>query len=309
MSWEAIAKVRKWWNGESLREKNNKEISDLYCVEAGACRNADQLASEVTEHRADILKSKKPLDLDCLMHQERLVVIRAEAEELPVILAGLAQRMASIQKESPDVSVQTFDIRSESLGETNSDRKRELALLMLSTIYRCYLFTKVVERRKAFAMARVSISGLVLLILLWGLLIPLVWGIITVTMPGCCLAAPKYLVPWLGVVASAGTFGSVVSALRRISLITPGSDPSGTGTKISTALLPLTLIPVGGMIFALLHYLTMLAGMSPARIVNTQHIIPVHGTDYAQALVYSFVAGFAERFVPDIIDSINKKAP
>jgi len=126
----------------------------------------------------------------------------------------------------------------------------------------------------------------------------------------------------LVVVAAAGALGGFVSALRRLYafqrifpvnffktwhrvdlyLIIYSMIPSLVGTIAAVALY---LIFASGLVKGDLFPLFHLSPASP-RPDNFQNFVfnwqPVAPADYAKALVWSFIAGFSERFVPNLLE-------
>jgi len=136
----------------------------------------------------------------------------------------------------------------------------------------------------------------------------------------------------LMVVAAAGALGGFVSALRRLyafQRILP-ANIFKTWHKVDLYLIIYSMIPsLVGTIAAVVLYLVCASGfikgdlfpqfhLSPVNlrsddfqnfVANWQPVAPV---DYGKALVWSFIAGFSERFVPDLLErfaSSQQQAP
>lgn len=131
--------------------------------------------------------------------------------------------------------------------------------------------------------------------------------------------------PVAPVVVFAGAVGGIMSTQQRLQ-----SSNLGTGTIKSSEItnygLSLLVSPITGAIFALVLYLLIAGGAiegiifphfhgGPARVPTTfwdfikgQAILPDSSKDFALLLVWSFVAGFAERFVPDTIDRLVSRS-
>jgi hypothetical protein len=151
-------------------------------------------------------------------------------------------------------------------------------------------------------------------------------------------------VPVLPLVVSMGMVGGFVSLQRRIQSVPSTGDPILNIAELSNSKFSVYLAPVSGAVFAALLYIIFIGGLlqgplfpkissptgacekptveqpattgqSPgkcAEIVSfakfVQETAPASGTQFAILLVWSFIAGFAERLVPDTIDRLVSKA-
>jgi hypothetical protein len=125
----------------------------------------------------------------------------------------------------------------------------------------------------------------------------------------------------LMVVAAAGALGGFVSALRRLYVfqrIFPVNFFKKH--KVDRYLVIYSMIPsLVGTIAAVALYLIFASGLVKGDLVPQFHLSPgsprpddfqnfvfnwqpVAPADYAKALVWSFIAGFSERFVPDLLE-------
>lgn len=123
------------------------------------------------------------------------------------------------------------------------------------------------------------------------------------------------------VVAIAGTLGAFVSALRRIYLfenIFPSKEYQTflKGSNIYVIAYS-SIPPLVGAIAAIVIYLVFSSKMFQSELTPLfvceiercanfmdflDHWKPDKPTDYAKAIVWGFIAGFSERFVPDILN-------
>jgi hypothetical protein len=149
-------------------------------------------------------------------------------------------------------------------------------------------------------------------------------GIAVVALLACYwLSKP---IPLLPLVMLAGVLGAFFSALMRL------VDKAGAALITTTVqelrgryLLMYSLIPpVIGAIAAVVLYLVFLGKFfeSPlfpkmdclpnqpctSLLELMKHYWPVHPEDYGKALVWSFIAGFSERLVPDVLQGLAAKA-
>lgn len=143
------------------------------------------------------------------------------------------------------------------------------------------------------------------------------------------LAAGLYLsqVSALMAVAAGGALGGFVSALRRLyafQRVFP-ADFFRNSRRINSYLVIYSLIPpLVGLIAAITLYLIFAAGLIKGDIFPTfalaatdpqaspfhnfvNNWTPATPTDYAKTLVWAFIAGFSERFVPDLLERLGSK--
>lgn len=148
----------------------------------------------------------------------------------------------------------------------------------------------------------------------------------------CNKAEPSALL-MLGIVMLVGTMGAVLSIGRRMLPISSQdvaqSDPVIRATQFDHGWIGIVLSILAGGISALVLYLLMAAGLSDlggelmpkfvsaytdnkecAQSLNLNTyfslLMPVNTVSFAKVLCWSFVAGFAEKFVPDILDRMAK---
>lgn len=134
--------------------------------------------------------------------------------------------------------------------------------------------------------------------------------------------------PLLPLIIGAGILGALFSALTRLynvdhagaALITPTIKALGGGYILMYSLVP----PLIGAIAAVVLYLVFVAkflsgGLFPAIscvegkdckdvLELMRNYWPTNPDDYGKALVWSFIAGFSERLVPDILQSLVTKS-
>lgn len=128
----------------------------------------------------------------------------------------------------------------------------------------------------------------------------------------------------LCVVAFAGMTGAFVSMQQRIQTAPSQSDPLYNLSMLTHGWLGIFLSPLSGAIFALILYMFFAGGLLRGSIFpiiatdfNNNNIIPLAnflnttgplgGLNYALLVIWSFIAGFAERFVPDKLNKLVTK--
>jgi hypothetical protein len=119
-----------------------------------------------------------------------------------------------------------------------------------------------------------------------------------------------------------GVMGAFVSMQQRLQNVPHHADPIYSLSLLTHGWLSIFLSPISGAIFAALLYLFFTGGLlegtifpkmitpatnsdeAPTIMELTNFVIgtgPKSGKDFALLLIWSFIAGFAERFVPDTI--------
>jgi len=120
-----------------------------------------------------------------------------------------------------------------------------------------------------------------------------------------------------------GTVGGFVSSQRRMQSIPTDGDPLISVFGLDNAGYYLWLSPLLGAIFAVLLTLMFIAGilkgsMFPEFFSSAKHhglsffdftwnTLPISSDEYGKLFVWTFIAGFAERLVPDSIDRLTSK--
>ena len=133
--------------------------------------------------------------------------------------------------------------------------------------------------------------------------------------------------PTLIVILASGILGSFVSALNRIYSakdIFPNKEYSAFLKNANLYLIIYSTIPaLVGAISAVILYLVFAGDMISGSLFPKFHCSlgeskcmefkdfltswkPEKPTDYAKAIIWGFIAGFSERFVPDILNNLTK---
>jgi hypothetical protein len=137
------------------------------------------------------------------------------------------------------------------------------------------------------------------------------------------------LQPLIPTIFFCGMAGAFISILRRLQdqreSLLRGSDAVRVLVGLRTGRATVAVGLFSGGMFALVLYLILLSGLlgeggilpkfaggtkegakSFVEFVTT--VGPERGRDYAMVLVWSIVAGFGERFIPDVLDRLQKQA-
>ncbi len=124
-----------------------------------------------------------------------------------------------------------------------------------------------------------------------------------------------------------GAMGGLLSMQQRYQSITREGDPIDNISELSQGWSRLFLPAISGAIFAVLLYMLVMGGLlkgdlfpalneqvSEANKTNgvglsqlLQHGRPDSSSSYAKLIIWSFIAGFAERFVPDTLSGFISK--
>jgi hypothetical protein len=151
-------------------------------------------------------------------------------------------------------------------------------------------------------------------------LIGLMWVVLFTVLANRGLVSIKTTT--LTVVLFVGAMGGLVSMQQRFQSASAEGDPIHNVSELMHGWFSIFLSPISGAIFATVLYLIMTAGLLEGALFpkivaftpeNSAKIIvldflkflletgPSTSADYAKLLVWSFIAGFAERFVPDTL--------
>jgi hypothetical protein len=164
---------------------------------------------------------------------------------------------------------------------------------------------------------------------------------VTLTTLGVCLvlgisiALSDRRTPTLALVAISGALGGLISVLRRLHTTTTEGDSLNALLSLRHGRTSLLLAPLNGAVFAVLLYIFFLGGFlqgalfpvlgapeaangkTPTLIPDSAnfkstldlllHMGSVNPAEVAKLFIWSFIAGFAERFVPGVIDRMVAK--
>lgn len=121
----------------------------------------------------------------------------------------------------------------------------------------------------------------------------------------------------LGMVFAAGATGAVLSLQRRLQSL-PSYGESLSDLVELSGRMTVRFTPIIGGIFAIVLFLIFASGLASGALFPTlppklsvsdfksfiEHLQPETTIDWGKLLVWSFIAGFAERFVPDTLDRL-----
>ena len=114
-----------------------------------------------------------------------------------------------------------------------------------------------------------------------------------------------------------GLFGSTISVFRRVQTLAltnaSSTDPALELMSLRLGGIGVIVALLSGWVFAMLIGFILQSGFISAGELVPKFkpdgvLEPLATPDRAKLLVFAFVAGFAERFVPDVIDRLTQKA-
>jgi hypothetical protein len=135
----------------------------------------------------------------------------------------------------------------------------------------------------------------------------------------------------MGAVVFFGALGGYVSAFMRVYQTPIGDDPILSAKLLRSDWASIMARPILGVVFAVILHLLFVGQLLTGGVFPELHVLAngdplrpaqrfseffsgqVHGSqldptrDYAKLLVWCFIAGFAERFVPDVLEKLAKE--
>jgi hypothetical protein len=217
-------------------------------------------------------------------------------------VAGLALYEAYLASKPPDLASQTEE------KALRSDIE-----YLLGEIYLRYAITPVNERARDRISTRIMVSilggvGLILLVI-----------VLNFWLRDRSQSFSATLLPVMFI----GAMGGLVSMQLRYQSVSREGDPIDNISQLTQNWSRLFLPAVNGAIFAVLFYMIIVAGLVQGdlfpKVQNLEDKAgirlnglfeygkPLSSVDYAKLIVWSFLAGFAERLVPDTLTQLISK--
>lgn len=121
----------------------------------------------------------------------------------------------------------------------------------------------------------------------------------------------------------AGSVGAVVNNYYRLAKLSTSAEKLQTELERSSIIIQIAVSPFLSGIIGFVAYGLFLSGLLQGELFPKftcleggyqgigdllEHVAPASNLDAAKALMWSFVAGFSERFVPNVLDSLVLKA-
>lgn len=179
---------------------------------------------------------------------------------------------------------------------------------LIRELYRLYTITACREKMRS----KLSKHALIIAVIMF---------VVAIGIVGLLRRVDSALVPF-AIVFAAGAIGGAISYERRVQSLPTGGESLGDLVMLSVGS-GLFLSPIAGGLFAIVLYLLFAAGLAegavfpklgepnaPIRSLTEFALMirPATTSAWAQLLIWSFVAGFAERFVPDTLDRLIAKS-
>ena len=234
-------------------------------------------------------------------------------EELVLRVADLRARLADSMTPPPEGLAVKLDIADK---EKDQPKLRAEAECLVT---RSWLMRMARDARDDYVGA---LRGNLLWFLAWTVGI---FGTAVYVLGGETAYAPLFLV-----ICVAGMLGALVSIVRRLQNVVNGAPSPDQGADLSALAHEkrvTVLSMVVGAVFAIVLYALFVAGLgdmggdltpkfTEARGMDgvdfwsfVNEVGPRDGKSYAKVIVWSFIAGFFEQFVPDVLDRIARKKP
>ena len=151
---------------------------------------------------------------------------------------------------------------------------------------------------------------------------------ITIIAVVLCMTVAAYLAiygkgPLALLIFMAGTVGGVVNNFRRMQKVSLNPDIDANMTAMRLVTIQIYVSPITGGIFAFVLYTIFMTGFLQGTFFPAfqcgdefytnykdfaSSMEPTTHADVAKAILWAFIAGFSEGFVPNFIDKLTQKA-
>lgn len=301
-----------------LREVENEYrriVAIGHPVEPGLAEEIRRLLQEVEEGIQGAAPPATQVMWRSLSELEQLVLWATPEAELPLKLEHITKRYQRV--------LDGDGIQLPNTEDSSAAGQRALGVQMLREIYRNHA---AVHSREV---ALTALSIWMCKFVGWGLGVVLLWTVLAIVRRNVQGLEGAFLQPLIGTIFFCGMVGSFISILRRLQdqreSLLRSSDAVQVLVGLRTGRATVAVGLFSGGIFALVLYLILLSGLLgeggilPKFTGGTQDgaksfldfvtsVGPQRGRDFAMVLVWSVVAGFGERFVPDVLDRLEKQA-
>lgn len=147
--------------------------------------------------------------------------------------------------------------------------------------------------------------------------------LVVAAMTSATTLARYELVPWSTLIFVAGTVGGVVNNFRRLQKLSRTKEGQADAFSERMVTIQIYVSPFVGGVFASVLYGIFMAGLINGPLFPTFQgseleftsfkdfaikSMPSSNADMARAIVWSFIAGFCEGFVPNFISKLTKES-
>jgi hypothetical protein len=302
-----INEYRQYHHDTKFREASPADVYDLPSPVGMTHEEIDNFL-----HKA--LQSPRRVRWDQLQGFELIVINLLTKPRMEWVASLFEIRLQEITADqSPDV------IR-------NSGGRAEMSEESLREYLRC-LSVRYFHRRAALADQELLRVYMLLYASLLTIIICALAGILYFRYAYFGDTANPYRIPVFQISICMGAVGSFVSLQRRIQGIPTTTVRPGGLTQLRIGQLPVFLVPVLGAVFAGLVFFLVSSGMltgglfptmqsgSGGAITSVQYTytavdqtVPATVADFYKLLVWCFIAGFAEKLVPNVLDRLAGEA-
>ena len=325
--WAKLWAKWKWWHSPNMAERYFGNVENEFaCItppqEGDLNKELWKKAVDLQERIETRRRLRLRIHLSEVLQLELLTVRLFSTERL---LAKAWSIRSDFKRLVPKETFEQYQASNPPSPSRNAeppyiDKVREDAVDLQTGIH--WWYTSSYHKEKRLYVTKFKLSGSLFIFLS-----------ATVLLAKCHTTAPSALLMLL-IVALMGMMGAVLSIGRRMLPVSEqnitDSDPVIRATQFDHGGIGLGLSTIVGGVSAVVLYLLMAAGLNtvaepltprfmsaclssacnptlPATLPNYFNgLLPFDTANFAKVLCWSFVAGFAEKFVPDILDRMAK---
>jgi len=286
-----------------------EQLKAEFEVNANDTAEANRARQKALEIVARYTSDPSQLTGGDVLEMDLLLMEMASKEELKARAPGLRAKYVELGGSSPGPEL------NDEIPDSEIPRLRAQVKSYLRFLHWTYVFGPIRERLRMRFIHR-AMWVVVLTTIIWGVVL---WMTRTQDKPFLGL---------LATVVYAGMIGGTVSATIRLGDIPTGGDPLSSIHTLRNTKSILYFSPMLGGIFALVLLLLFVGGVfegvifpkfvkltmattgaaAPNKWTFMNSLLPERSVDYALLFLWSFIAGFAEKFVPDALDRLVRRA-
>lgn len=278
-------------------------------AEFDACCTDEKVSDSFRKRGQEIIKKledpDQPIMLGDLYDLELVVLQMQSTETLKERLPGL---MFKYKELGGTISQEEMDHARQ---EADPEHLRALLQRFLRFLHWGYEFSPIREKWRALLIRR-AVFFMLIATPVWALI---VWWLRQLD--------GKQFIAIATTVVFAGMLGGMISCMRRVGQIPTDGDPVTAIQSLKNSRYALVFAPVVGGVSAVVLMLGFLSGTLEGALFpafNQQidipkagqwtflfQLLPMTPADYGKLFLWSFIAGFAEKLVPDSLDAIIRK--